>query len=278
MAAELKLPSLSRDGDEAEQAPPRTFWRALASIKRDLDAVLERDPAATSALEVILTYSGFHALLLHRIAHWLHRHDRRILARALSQFNRLITQIEIHPAARIGSGLFIDHGSGVVIGETCEIGNDVTILQGVTLGGTGKEAGKRHPTIEDGVSIGTGAKVLGGFTVGAGSKIGANAVVLRDVPPNSTVVGVPGRVVVQNGRRIGGRASDLDWIDMTDPEQQDVERLLGRIEELETRLARLEAYSPSPAAAREGRGEGARARRTNHPHPSPLPPAGEGTT
>jgi serine O-acetyltransferase len=244
--------------------PPEagTLTGALASIKRDLDAVLDRDPAATSALEVIVTYSGFHALLLHRFAHWLYQRDRRLLARTVSQFNRMFTQIEIHPAARIGSGFFIDHGSGVVIGETCEIGNDVTILQGVTLGGTGKEAGKRHPTIEDGVSIGTGAKVLGGFTVGAGSKIGANAVVLRNVPPNSTVVGVPGRVVVQNGRRTGNRATDLDWIDMPDPEQQDVERLLTMIEELETRLEKL-----------EGRGAGSRARRKNHP----LPPAGDGT-
>ena len=230
-------------------APAGTLSRAVASIKRDLDAVLERDPAATSALEVVLTYSGFHALLLHRLAHWLHANDRHLLARALSQLNRMITQIEIHPAAIIGSGLFIDHGSGVVIGETCEIGNDVTILQGVTLGGTGKEAGKRHPTIEDGVSIGTGAKVLGGFTVGANSKIGANAVVLRDVPANSTVVGVPGRLVVQNGRRTNERASDLDWIDMPDPEQQDVERLLQRIEELEQRLERLEG-----GAAKSSRG------------------------
>ncbi len=251
MAAELKLPPMSRDGEQPEEPAPAGVWRALASIKRDVDAVLERDPAATSALEVILTYSGFHALLLHRLAHWLHQHDRRILARALSQFNRLITQIEIHPAARIGTGLFIDHGSGVVIGETTEIGDNVTILQGVTLGGTGKEAGKRHPTIEEGVSIGTGAKVLGGFTVGAGSKIGANAVVLRNVPPNSTVVGVPGRVVVQNGRRTTNRATDLDWIDMPDPEQQDVEQLLARIEELEARLERLEAAkSEAPRADR----------------------------
>ena len=226
------------------------FGRALASIKRDLDAVLDRDPAATSALEVVLTYSGFHALLLHRLAHLLHSSNRRLMARGLSQLNRMITQIEIHPAASIGSGLFIDHGSGVVIGETCEIGNDVTILQGVTLGGTGKEAGKRHPTIEDGVSIGTGAKVLGGFTVGAGSKIGANAVVLRDVTPNSTVVGVPGRVVVQNGRRTANRATDLDWIDMPDPEQQDVERLLDRIEQLEQRLAVLESADRKPRAPR----------------------------
>jgi serine O-acetyltransferase len=249
MAADLRLPLLSRDRERPEERKRPALWRALAGIKRDVEAVLERDPAATSAWEVVLTYSGFHALLLHRVAHWLYQHDRRILARTLSQINRFLTQIEIHPAARIGSGLFIDHGSGVVIGETTEIGDNVTILQGVTLGGTGKEAGKRHPTIEDGVSIGTGAKVLGGFTVGAGSKIGANAVVLRNVPPNSTVVGVPGRVVVQNGRRTTNRASDLDWIDMPDPEQQDVEQLLARIEELEARLARLEAASSETARA-----------------------------
>lgn len=244
-------PALLERPVASDTAPAGTLSRAVASIKRDLDAVLERDPAATSALEVVLTYSGFHALLLHRLAHWLHANDRHLLARGLSQLNRMITQIEIHPAAVIGSGLFIDHGSGVVIGETCEIGNDVTILQGVTLGGTGKEAGKRHPTIEDGVSIGTGAKVLGGFTVGANSKIGANAVVLRDVPANSTVVGVPGRLVVQNGRRTNERASDLDWIDMPDPEQQDVERLLQRIEELEQRLQRLESGAEKPSRRRK---------------------------
>lgn len=261
---------------EAGSSGSGMLWRALLSIKRDVEAVLERDPAATSAFEVMLTYSGFHALLMHRVAHWLYTHDRRLLARALSQLNRAVTQIEIHPAATIGSGFFIDHGSGVVIGETTEIGDNVTILQGVTLGGTGKEAGKRHPTIQDDVSIGTGAKVLGGFTVGTGSKIGANAVVLRDVPPNSTVVGVPGRVVVQDGRRIGGRASDLDWIDMPDPEQQDVERLLARIEELESRLERLESGAPSPAAG-EGGSDGTRKRAKNHPRPDPLPPAGEAT-
>lgn len=214
--------------------------RLLTIVKHDVESVLDRDPAAKSAIEVVLTYSGFHALQIHRLAHWLHERDRPLLARIVSQVNRWVTQVEIHPAAKIGSGLFIDHGSGVVIGETAEVGNDVTILQGVTLGGTGKATGKRHPTIEDGVSIGTGAKLLGGFTVGAGSKIGANAVVLRDVPPNSTVVGVPGRVVVQNGRRTSNRATDLDWIDMPDPEQQDVERLLRRIEELEARLERME--------------------------------------
>ena len=237
-------------------------------MKRDLQCVLERDPAATSALEVLLTYSGFHALQLHRVAHWLHQHDHPLLARIISQLNRMLTQVEIHPAAKIGAGLFIDHGSGVVIGETAEIGNDVTILQGVTLGGTGKTAGKRHPTIEDGVSIGTGAKLLGGFTVGTGSKIGANAVVLHDVPPNSTVVGVPGRVVMQNGRRTTNRASDLDWIDMPDPEQQDVERLVRRIEELEGRLLNLEkgpASSPAGWRIPDATPRQARARDTRSP-------------
>ena len=227
----------------------------IEAVKYDLEAVLERDPAATSAAEVLLTYSGFHALLLHRLAHWLHGRQRRLMARVVSQFGRALTQVEIHPAATIGLGLFIDHGAGVVIGETAEIGRDVTILQGVTLGGTGKQSGKRHPTICDRVSIGTGAKLLGGFTVGEGSKIGANAVVLRDVPPNSTVVGVPGRVVVQDGRRTTNNPSDLNWIDMPDPEQQDVDRLQQRIEALEQRLARLEGRAGSdpngvsPAAA-----------------------------
>jgi serine O-acetyltransferase len=227
--------------------------RALATLKHDVQAVLDRDPAAKSAIEVVLTYSGFHALQIHRLAHWLYEHDRPLLARLVSQFNRWITQVEIHPAAKIGSGLFIDHGSGVVIGETAEVGNDVTILQGVTLGGTGKERGKRHPTIQDGVSIGTGAKLLGGFTVGANSKIGANAVVLRDVPPNSTVVGVPGRLVVQDGKRTTNRASDLDWIDMPDPEQQDIDRLLTRIEELEARLERLESQGRRRSSAKAHR-------------------------
>ncbi|MDE3075228.1 MAG: serine O-acetyltransferase [Chloroflexota bacterium] len=217
------------------------FWPRLASFSREVDSVLERDPAATSRLEVLLTYSGFHAVQIHRVAHWLYQRDYRLAARAVSQFNRWLTQVEIHPAAKIGARLFIDHGSGVVIGETAEVGDDVTILQGVTLGGTGKQSGKRHPTIGDRVSIGTGAKLLGGFSVGANSRIGANAVVLREVPPNSTVVGVPGRVVVQDGKRTTNQPSDLNWIDMPDPEQQDVEQLLHRIQDLESRLIRLES-------------------------------------
>ncbi len=215
-------------------------FAVLAQVQEDIESVLDRDPAATSALEVVLTYSGFHAVQLHRVAHYLHVNGHPLVARLVSQFNRWMTQVEIHPAAKIGRRLFIDHGAGVVIGETAEVGDDVTLLQGATLGGTGKETGKRHPTIKDRVEIGTGAKILGAFTVGENSRIGANAVVVTEVPPNSTVVGVPGRVVRLDGKRTANPASDLNWIDMPDPEQQDVERLVRRIEELEARLARLE--------------------------------------
>src|SRR5512143_1087141 len=166
----------------------------LKKIGKDFRAALSMDPAATSKLEVILTYSGFHALLFHRIAHWLWKRRIPFLPRALSQLARFLTGIEIHPGAAIGAGLFIDHGMGVVIGETTEIGDNVTLFQGVTLGGTGKERGKRQPTLGNHVVIGAGAKVLGAITIGDHVKVGANAVVLRDVPPHSTVVGVPGRV------------------------------------------------------------------------------------
>lgn len=165
------------------------------TLKEDIQVIFERDPAAKSVLEVILCYPGLHAIILHRIAHYLYKKGLILIPRLISQFNRFLTGIEIHPGAKIGRRFFIDHGMGVVIGETTEIGDNVTIYQGVTLGGTGKEKGKRHPTIKNNVVIGSGAKVLGPIVVGENSKIGAGAVVLKDVPPNSTVVGVPARCV-----------------------------------------------------------------------------------
>lgn len=175
------------------------MWK---TFKNDINVVFDRDPAARSKLEVVMTYSGVHAIWAHRVAHWLWKKKLYFLARLLSQVSRFFTGIEIHPGAVIGQRLFIDHGMGVVIGETCEIGNDVTIYQGVTLGGTGKEKGKRHPTIEDHVLIASGAKILGSMTIGAHSRVGAGSVVLKEVPPNSTVVGIPGKIVVQDGVRV----------------------------------------------------------------------------
>ncbi|MDI3328256.1 MAG: serine O-acetyltransferase [Alicyclobacillaceae bacterium] len=204
-------------------------------LREDIACVMERDPAARSALEVILTYSGLHAIWFHRIAHWLYLRKRYTLARMLSQFARFLTGIEIHPGARIGRRLFIDHGSGVVIGETAEIGDNVTIYQGVTLGGTGKEKGKRHPTIGNNVLISAGAKVLGSITVGDNSKIGAGSVVLKDVPPNSTVVGIPGRVVVQDGRRV----DDLDHGNLPDPVADLLRSMQQQIDELRCEIMRL---------------------------------------
>ena len=174
----------------------------MGNFQTDLQAVLRHDPAARNKLEVALTYSGFHAVVLHRLAHFFYVHRYKLLARIISQISRFFTGIEIHPGAKLGKGVFIDHGAGVVIGETAEIGNNVVIYQGVTLGGTGKDKGKRHPTIEDNVMISAGAKVLGAVRIGEGSKIGAGSVVLKDVPPHSTVVGVPGRVVRLDGRRV----------------------------------------------------------------------------
>ncbi|WP_202081220.1 serine O-acetyltransferase EpsC [Caldalkalibacillus salinus] len=209
------------------------MWKTL---KSDILAVFERDPAARSTLEVVFTYSGLHAIWAHRIAHVLYKRRFFFLARFISQFSRFITGIEIHPGAKIGKGLFIDHGMGVVIGETCEIGDNVTIYQGVTLGGTGKEKGKRHPTVEDNVLIASGAKVLGSFTIGKNSKIGAGSVVLREIPPNSTVVGIPGRVVMQEGYRV---LNDLDHVNLPDPVsdvlrnmEKEIERLTKEVEEL----------------------------------------------
>jgi serine O-acetyltransferase len=177
----------------------RSFF---SHMREDIAAVLERDPAATSAFEVVLLYSGLHALWSWRIHHWLWTHGMRFPARLMSQAARWITGIEIHPGAQIGRRFFIDHGMGVVIGETAEVGDDVTLYQGVTLGGTGKETGKRHPTVCDSVVIGSGAKILGSITIGANCRIGAGSVVLRSVPPDSTVVGVPGHIILRHGRRV----------------------------------------------------------------------------
>lgn len=207
----------------------------LTAFRKELDAVFERDPAARSYLEVIFLYSGLHVIVLHRVSHFLLGMKMPFLPRLLSQWGRFATGIEIHPGAEIGEGLFIDHGMGVVIGETASIGRNVTLYQGVTLGGTGKEQGKRHPTVGDNVVIGTGAKILGNITVGENSYVGANAVVLKDVPPNSTVVGVPGRVTRQDGQKI---ETALDHIHVLDPIKQSLEELENRLSELEKKHLR----------------------------------------
>ncbi len=205
--------------------------RTLKVIKRDVAAIRDRDPAATSMLETLTCYSGLHAILLHRMAHFLYEQKLPVVPRMISQLNRFLTEIEIHPAASIGEGFFIDHGSGVVIGETTEVGDNVTLYQGVTLGGTGKETGKRHPTLHDNVTVGAGAKVLGSVTVGENAKIGAGSIVIHDVPPNSTVVGNPGRPVRERGRKVG--ASDLDWTHLPDPVADAMQSLVRRVVELE---------------------------------------------
>lgn len=202
----------------------------MSSLKNDIKAVFERDPAAKSLLEVIFCYPGLHALLFHRAAHGLYRLKLVLLPRLISQFARFITGIEIHPGAKIGSGFFIDHGMGVVIGETTEIGNNVTLYQGVTLGGTGKEKGKRHPTIGDNVVVGSGAKVLGPLYIGEGARIGAGSVVLKDVPAHTTVVGIPGRVVMYKGERVP--EINLDHHDLPDPVLEMFDYLKRQISEL----------------------------------------------
>ena len=207
----------------------------LQSLKTDLNTVLKKDPAARNRLEVFLTYSGFHAIRMYRFAHFMYLHNYKLVARMVSQFARFLTGIEIHPAAKIGSGVFIDHGAGVVIGETAEVGDDCTIYQGVTLGGTGKDKGKRHPTLEKGVMVAAGAKILGPFTVGKHAKIGAGSVVLKEVPANATVVGVPGRVVRIKGERV----DDLDQ-NLPDPVKDEIMRLSGEVERLKAELCECE--------------------------------------
>ena len=210
---------------------------AFSAIRRDLNAVILRDPATKNKLEAALCSSGFHALVMYRLFHFFYTHRYFLVARLLSALTRFLTGIEIHPGAKIGSGVFIDHGSGVVIGETAEVGNNVIIYQGVTLGGTGKDKGKRHPTIEDDVMISSGAKVLGPFTVGRGAKIGAGSIVLGEVPPGATVVGVPGRVVRIAGRRIDEELNQS----LPDPIEDEITTLAERVAALESKLAEIQA-------------------------------------
>lgn len=203
-------------------------------IKDEIKTISEEDPAARNALEILTCYSGLHAILSHRVAHWFYSKRLFLVARIISQVARFFTGIEIHPGAKIGKGFFIDHGMGVVIGETTEIGDNVLIYQGVTLGGTGKEKGKRHPTIKNDVVIGAGAKILGAVTIGDNVRIGAGSVVINSVPSNTTVVGVPGRVVIKDRTRIS--PLDLEHGILPDPEAQAIKCLVNRIESLEERL------------------------------------------
>lgn len=243
----------------------------LSRLRKDIRVIFERDPAAKSTLEVLLCYSGLHAIWLHRISHALFTRGWIVTARLVSNFGRFLTGIEIHPGATIGDGLFIDHGTGIVIGETAEIGRNVTLYQGVTLGGTGKEKGKRHPTIGNNVVVASGAKVLGSFKVGDHAKIGAGSVVLREVPPYATVVGIPGRIVVLHGKRVHSEEEarkvleeiceergydinnpetrrelkeeldvDLDHDILPDPEREMIEVMSRQVQRLEQRIRDLE--------------------------------------
>jgi serine O-acetyltransferase len=219
--------------------------RVTGELRRDLSAVRQRDPAATgvSTFELLTSWPGLHALLAHRIAHALHAASVPFAPRAVAYLSRTLTGIEIHPAACVGEGLFIDHGMGVVIGETAEVGDNVTMYQGVTLGGTGFATGKRHPTVQDNVTIGSGAKLLGPITIGHGAKIGANTVVIHDVPPNSTVVGNPGHPVRVEGRKPEG--PDADWVHLPDPIADALKVMGARVASLERELAALRGEEPA---------------------------------
>jgi serine O-acetyltransferase len=225
--------------------------RLLGEIRADITAARDRDPAAqgVSAFEILTSWAGVQALLAHRLAHRLRCAGVPLLPRAIAYLTRAVTGVEIHPAAEIGREFFIDHGSGVVIGETAKIGNCVTLYQGVTLGGTGFQRGKRHPTVGDNVTIGSGAKLLGPIAVGDGAKIGANTVVVEDVPPGATVVGNPGHPVRVEGRRLEG--PDADWIHLPDPIADAIKALSERIVELEARLAQVDGGEPSAPAKRD---------------------------
>jgi serine O-acetyltransferase len=224
------------------------MFGVVREVRQDVAVARERDPAArgVSTTEILVVWPGVQALLAHRVANALHAAGLKFPARALARIARTTTGIEIHPAARVGRGLFIDHGTGVVVGETAEIGDDVTLYQGVTLGGTGFARGKRHPTVQDNVTIGSGAKLLGPITIGHGAKIGANTVVIHDVPPNSTVVGNPGHPVRVEGRRPEG--PDADWAHLPDPVADAVQSMSARITELERRIAELQGDGAEPIA------------------------------
>jgi serine O-acetyltransferase len=225
-----------------------TFTRVARELRHDLTAAQERDPAARGLgrMEILFTYGGVQALLAHRIAHAVHEAGVPLIPHGLAYVSRVATGVEIHPGARVGDALFIDHGAGVVIGETAEIGDNVTIYQGVTLGGTGFARGKRHPTVDDDVVIGSGAKLLGPIHVGANSKIGANSVVIHDVPPNSTVVGNPGHPVRIEGRKPEG--PDADWAHLPDPVADAIRALSDRVHELEQQLADATGTQPAKRA------------------------------
>jgi serine O-acetyltransferase len=225
-----------------------TLSRVIGEVRRDVASAHARDPAArgTAGAEILTSWPGVQALLVHRVANGLHGIGVPLIPRSMSMLSRTWTGIEIHPAARIGQGFFIDHGAGVVIGETAEIGDDVTLYQGVTLGGTGFATGKRHPTLEDNVTVGAGAKLLGAITVGHGAKIGANSVVVHDVPPNTTVVGNPGHPVRVEGRRPEG--PDTDWIHLPDPIADAIKALSARIAELEHEVAELSGQKKDATA------------------------------
>lgn len=211
------------------------------TFKEDINVVMQRDPAARSRMEIVLCYPGLHAIWLHRLAHKFYLKGWVLVPRLINTFSRFLTGIDIHPGAKLGKGLFIDHGMGVVIGETAELGINVTLYQGVTLGGTGKEKGKRHPTIGDNVVVASGAKVLGSFVVGSNSKIGSGSVVLHAVPPNSVVVGIPGRVVTQNGVKVTPEGGiDLNHDILPDPVADYETQLAGYIKILDRRLSELE--------------------------------------
>ena len=233
----IKKPIIKKGSGHAQFATDKlncdsSVSRIIEEIREDVDAICQRDPAAKSRLEVITLYSGLHALLMYRVAHKLNTSGHTYVARMISQGAKFLTGIEIHPGATIGRGLFIDHGSGVVIGETTIIGDNCTLYQGVTLGGTGKETGKRHPTLGNNVMVGAGAKLLGAFTVGDNSKIAAGAVVLSDVPENCTAVGIPAKIAVREGVRVTDSV-DLDQVHIPDPIAEELARIKERLLALE---------------------------------------------